>query len=318
MKRKRYTEEQIISILKEHEAGVPAAELCRRHGVSEQSIYRWKTKFGGMEVSDAKRLKELEDENRRLKRMVADLSLDKQMLEDVSGKKVVAPALKRRAAGHLIKTHGISERRACRLLQLHRSVARYRSLSRRDDAPVLAQLKALAQQYPRYGYLMLHHLLRREGLVRNRKRTYRLYTALGLQVRTKRRRKLVRPRVPMAVPLRPNERWSVDFMSDQLSNGRRFRILNLVDDYSRQCVGQIVDFSISGERLARFLDELGRSVGLPKVLVCDNGSELTSKAMFFWSQRSGYQAARACQKFCVRGGFQTRELVNRSPYRIAN
>jgi putative transposase len=87
MKGKRYTEEQIISILKEHEAGVPAAELCRRHGVSEQSIYRWKTKFGGMEVSDAKRLKELEDENRRLKRMVADLSLDKQMLEDVIGKK---------------------------------------------------------------------------------------------------------------------------------------------------------------------------------------------------------------------------------------
>lgn len=87
MKRKRYSEEQIIGILKAHEAGVPVAELCRRHGVSEQSIYRWKTKFGGMEVSDAKRLKELEEENRRLKRMVADLSLDKQMLEDVLGKK---------------------------------------------------------------------------------------------------------------------------------------------------------------------------------------------------------------------------------------
>lgn len=87
MKRKRYTEEQIIAILKEHEAGIPVAELCRRHGVSEQSIYRWKVRFGGMEISDAKRLKELEDENRRLKRMVADLSLDKQMLEDVLGKK---------------------------------------------------------------------------------------------------------------------------------------------------------------------------------------------------------------------------------------
>jgi putative transposase len=87
MKRKRYTEEQIIAILKEHEAGIPVAELCRRHGISEQSIYRWKTKFGGMEVSDAKRLKGLEEENRRLKRMVADLSLDKQMLEDVLGKK---------------------------------------------------------------------------------------------------------------------------------------------------------------------------------------------------------------------------------------
>ena len=87
MKRKRYTEEQIIAILKEHEAGVAAAELSRRHGVSEQSIYRWKAKYGGMEVSDAKRLKELEEENRRLKRMVADLSLDKQMLQDVISKK---------------------------------------------------------------------------------------------------------------------------------------------------------------------------------------------------------------------------------------
>ena len=87
MKGKRYPEEKIIAILKEHESGIPVTDLCRRHGVSEQSIYRWKTKFGGMEVSDAKRLRELEDENRRLKRMVADLSLDKQMLEDVLAKK---------------------------------------------------------------------------------------------------------------------------------------------------------------------------------------------------------------------------------------
>jgi putative transposase len=87
MKGKRYSEEKIISILKEHESGIPVADLCRRHGVSEQSIYRWKTKFGGMEVSDAKRLRDLEDENRRLKRRVADLSLDTQMLEDVLAKK---------------------------------------------------------------------------------------------------------------------------------------------------------------------------------------------------------------------------------------
>jgi putative transposase len=97
MKGKRYSEEKIISILKEHESGIPVADLCRRHGVSEQSIYRWKTKFGGMEVSDAKRLRDLEDENRRLKRRVADLSLDTQMLEDVLAQKMVAPALRRRS-----------------------------------------------------------------------------------------------------------------------------------------------------------------------------------------------------------------------------
>ena len=87
MKRKRYSDEQIISILKEHEAGVKVQDLVRKHGVCEQSIYRWRSKYGGMEVSDAKRLKALEDENRRFKRMVADLSLDKQMLEDVLSKK---------------------------------------------------------------------------------------------------------------------------------------------------------------------------------------------------------------------------------------
>lgn len=87
MKGKRYSEEKIISILKEHESGIPVADLCRRHGVSEQSIYGWKTKFGGMEVSDAKRLRDLEDENRRVKRMVAELSLDTQMPEDVLAKK---------------------------------------------------------------------------------------------------------------------------------------------------------------------------------------------------------------------------------------
>ncbi len=87
MKRKRYTDEQIISILKEHEAGMKVQDLVRKHGVCEQSIYRWRAKYGGLEVSDAKRLKALEEENRRLKRMVADLSLDKQMLEDVLSKK---------------------------------------------------------------------------------------------------------------------------------------------------------------------------------------------------------------------------------------
>ena len=87
-----------------------------------------------------------------------------------------------------------------------------------------------------------------------RKRTHRVYSRLGLQVRAKRRRRLWRPRVRMAMPTRPNERWSIDFMSDQLASGRRFRILNVVDDFSRLCVGQLVATSITGARLALFLD----------------------------------------------------------------
>lgn len=130
-------------------------------------------------------------------------------------------------------------------------------------------------------------MLRREGLVRNRKRTYRLYRDEGLQVRTKKRRKLPRrDRIAPQVPERPMHRWSLDFMSDQLADYRRFRILNIVDDYSRICPGQIVDVSISGARLARFLDELALVYGLPEEIVLDNGPEGTSRAMFDWSHRS--------------------------------
>jgi len=98
----------------------------------------------------------------------------------------------------------------------------------------------------------VHSLLRSEGVVMNRNWTSRLYTQLGMQVRARRRKKLVRPRVPMAVPTRPNERWSMDFVSDQLANSRRIRVLNIVDDYSRVCAGQLVDVSISGARVARY------------------------------------------------------------------
>lgn len=128
---------------------------------------------------------------------------------------------------------------------------------------------------------MLHELLRREGLVINRKRTYRLYYELGLQVRTKRRKKLTRPRSPMLVPSGINQ---MDFVSDQLANGRRFRVLNVVDDYSREVVGQLMSVSISGPQVARYLSQLIETRGKPNAIVCGNGPEYTNKAMFFWSK----------------------------------
>lgn len=149
-----------------------------------------------------------------------------------------------------------------------------------------ARLRDLAARYRRYGYLRLHVLLAGKGLVVNAKRTYRLYREEGLQVRRRKRCRLPRrDRVPLSAPARPMERWSLDFMSDQLASGRRFRILNIVDDCSRECPGQIVDLSISGERLARFLDDPATVRGLPETLVMDNGPELTSRAMFEWSRR---------------------------------
>ena len=110
-----------------------------------------------------------------------------------------------------------------------------------------------AEQFPRYGYPTLHSMLRLEGLVVNAKRTYRVYREEGLQVRTKRRKKLMRPRVPLSVPSTVNERWSVDIVSDQLANGRRFRVFYVVDDLCRECVHQVVDLSFGGEGLTREL-----------------------------------------------------------------
>jgi len=197
---------------------------------------------------------------------------------------VVKPAARRKLVGYLQETFSISQRRACLLSSLSRKAARRPPLRPARDGPVVRRLKQLGERYPRYGYLMLHALLRREGLVENRKRTYRLYCELGMQVRTKRRKKLVRSRVPLDVPLRVNDRWSLDFVHDQLAGGRRIRILNVVDDYSRLCIGQLVDTSISGGRMARYLDLLIESRGKPKRIVMDNGPEMTSKAMFMWSQ----------------------------------
>ena len=138
-------------------------------------------------------------------------------------------------------------------------LARYQAMPR-DDEPLRARLNALATCYPRYGYLLLHALFRQEGLVVNRKRTYRLYREAGLQVRTRRRKRLVRPRAPMPCLDRPNQRWSMDFVSDQLSLGRRFGVLNIVDDFSIECVGQRWTHPFPGVALMvdRFLG--GRSI----------------------------------------------------------
>ena len=140
--------------------------------------------------------------------------------------------------------------------------------------------------FPRYGYKLLHELLKREDLVVNAKKTYRLYREEHLQVRRKKRKRLpARDRVPRPHVSGPNQRWSMDFMSDQLATGRRLRILNVLDDYSRECLGQIVNFSISGAQVSRLLEQLAGERGRPQTIVLDNGPEFTSKALFLWAQR---------------------------------
>lgn len=199
---------------------------------------------------------------------------------------MVKPVDRKPVTSYLIEAFGLSERQACRLSGVSRTGFRYNAKGY-DDQALRKRLKELAAQYSRYGYLLLHGLLKSEGMAVNKKRTYRIYTEEGLQVRTKKRKKLTRPMLVMDLPERVNERWSMDFVADQLSNGRRFRVLNIVDDFSREMVGQLTEFSISGARVSRFLTQLIDTRGKPDVITCDNGTEFTSKAMFFWSKETG-------------------------------
>jgi len=145
-------------------------------------------------------------------------------------------------------------------------------------------------RYRRYGYQRLHVLLRREGFMLNHKKTYRLYREEQLLVRQrKRRRRAATGRLPLPAPSRRNLRWSLDFVSDQLMDGRRFRCLTVMDDCTRECKGILVDFSIGGERVTRYLDALMASQGKPANTLSDNGTEFTSKAMFYWAQERGVQ-----------------------------
>ncbi|TBA93078.1 IS3-like element ISRle4 family transposase, partial [Rhizobium ruizarguesonis] len=270
----------------EHEAGTPVSELCRKHGVSDASIYKWKAKFGGMEVSEAKRLKTLEDENTKLKRLLADAMLDNAALKDLFGKEVVTPAAKRKAVAHLMSHHEMSERRACKAIGFCRMTVRYET-RRDDDHELRERMKALAHERRRFGYRRIHVLLRREGHLVNHKRLFRLYREEKLTVRKRGgRKRAIGTRAPMLVPMVANDRWSLDFVSDQFTDGRRLRILTVVDDCTRECLALVADTSLSGLRVARELDRIIEERGKPRMIVSDNGSEFTSNAILQWADRT--------------------------------
>ncbi|MGQ0741900.1 MAG: IS3 family transposase [Alphaproteobacteria bacterium] len=284
MRRSRYSEEQIIGILKEHQAGLSAHDLCRKHGISDATFYKWRSKYGGMEVSDARKLKALEEENRKLKKLLAESVLDAATLKENAGKKLLTPRVRRLAVSWAILDKDYSQRRACGLVGLQPKTYRY--VSRRpDDGALRERLKELALERRRFGYRRLHILLRREGTVLNRKKLYRLYREERLMVRKRGgRKRALGTRAPMALPQGPNQRWSLDFVSDALACSRKFRILAVVDDFSRECLALIVDNSLSGIRVARELTRVVQMRGAPHMVVSDNGTELTSHAILTWQQ----------------------------------
>ncbi|HFD6782169.1 TPA: IS3 family transposase, partial [Pseudomonas aeruginosa] len=178
---------------------------------------------------------------------------------------------------------GISERRACQLIGLSRSVLRYQPRASVQNE-LQAQLVELAQERRRFGYRRLHILLRRAGVQVNHKRIYRLYRAAGLMVKRRRRRHGVAvERERLSLPSAPNQVWSMDFVFDALSTGRQIKCLTVVDDFTKESVGILVEHGISGFRVTRALDEMARFRGYPKASRTDQGPEFTGKALDQWA-----------------------------------
>lgn len=182
----------------------------------------------------------------------------------------------------------LSQRRACGLIDLQRGTCRYRS-RRSEDGRLRVRLRELAEIRRRFGYRRLLVLLQREGWQVNHKRLYRLYVEERLSLRRKRSRKRSSVRYPLVQPTGSNQVWSMDFMMDALSSGRRFRTLNIVDDYTREAVAIEVDTSLGGRRVVRVLEQLKALRGLPRQIRSDNGSEFLSRVVDQWAYEQGLQ-----------------------------
>ena len=180
----------------------------------------------------------------------------------------------------------ISQRRACRLVSVDpKTVRRERAP---DHPEIRTRMREIASERRRFGYRRIGLLLEREGIAMNHKKLRRLYREEGLAVKRRRgRKRATGTREPMPIPAGPSMRWSLDFLSDVFGPGRRFRILAVIDDFTRECLALVADTSISGVRVARELDRTIRIYGRPATIVSDNGTELTSRAMLDWQNGTG-------------------------------
>lgn len=184
---------------------------------------------------------------------------------------------------------GVSQRRACGLIGTHRSTVRYRPRVR-ADAALHERLIELARERGRFGYRRLHVLLRREGLVLNHKRVFRLYQLAGLVLRRQKRKRMPSvARGTPSLPTRPNECWALDFVSDTLAWGRRIRCLTVVDCFTRESPAIEVDTSLPGARVVRVLDHIAGQRGFPQGIVMDNGPELTGRVLDQWAYEHGVE-----------------------------
>lgn len=183
----------------------------------------------------------------------------------------------------------VSERFACQIMRISRSLYRYQPDTSKDE-PVIEALNELATRFPRWGFGKMFPYLRRQGKPWNHKRVYRVYCKLKLNIRRKCKKRLpARNPEPLSVPNQANECWSIDFMSDALWDGRRYRTFNVVDDHSREVLAIEIDLSLPSQRVIRTLEQVALTRGYPRKIRMDNGPELTSFKMACWAEEKGVE-----------------------------
>ena len=185
----------------------------------------------------------------------------------------------------MVQEHGVSQRQACSTLGVPRSSYQYTPRAK-NDSPVIEELQALVQRHPAIGFWQSYFRIRRKGLIWNHKRVYRVYTGLKLNIRRRFKKRLpTRVKQALYQPESINEVWSIDFMSDSLWDGRKYRLLNIVDDYNREVLSLEADLSLPALRVIRVLEYLKEFRGLPQMIRVDNGPEFISHALDEWCRR---------------------------------
>ncbi|MCX8955392.1 IS3 family transposase [Ruegeria sp. NA] len=299
MANKRPKPEEIVSKLRQVEVlmgqGMSRLDAIRQIGVVEQTYYRWRKKYGGMGVDQLKELKRLQKENERLRRAVSDLTLDKLILTEANKGKLLSPARRRACIDHVRSQLKVSERRACRVLGQHRSTQRRVPQGRADEDRLVADMIELTRQYGRYGYRRIAALLREAGWSVSDGRIERLWRREGLKVPAKQPKKgRLWLNDGSCVRLRPEYRnhvWSYDFVHCRTDDGKAFRTLNILDEYSRECLAIRVERKLNSTDVIDALTDLFILRGAPSFIRSDNGPEFVAQAVRDWIAAVGAKTA---------------------------
>ncbi|MDB2645523.1 IS3 family transposase [Pseudomonadales bacterium] len=287
MKKSKFSDSQVLSILKQHEAGVAVSELAREHSVSTALIYQWRANYGGMDASLMKEMKTLRAENARLKKMYVEERIKSDLRQEALEGKFVRPSLRREMAKTAVKRLGISICVAYVAFGISESCYRYDARLSNENVEITDWLLRLTTTHKRWRFGLCFLYLRNvKGFGWNHKRVYRIYRELELNLRIKPRRRIKRDHPgELGVPKAKNQVWSMDFMSDQLVDGRHLRTFNVIDDYNREGLGIEVDLSLPSSRVTRALDQIIEWRGKPAALRCDNGPEYINQTLVSWANK---------------------------------